>query len=261
MHPIHVLEGSVLPLLGSLRAPASIERRMGMRGIYREVLFQLSDGTAATALFRALSEDPQGRTRIQTMSLGADYVSDLIDYEGPIASVDRVREVLSRPEPTAFEVDSLIDEECHVRFLSTWSRPMAESRWVSLEHILFDVVGPGALMFCRIEAGAITYKVAAPGGRGLSEFLDRAQAAFGTRWTIKPVRAGVFKPGWEIEDAAHVVRPEDTALLAAALAAGYYDEPKRCGVRELGSALGLSKSVIARRLRLLERRALERLVG
>jgi len=35
---------------------------------------------------------------------------------------------------------------------------------------------------------------------------------------------------------------------------------KRCGVRELGDALGVSKSVVARRLRLLERRALEYMV-
>jgi hypothetical protein len=232
-----------------------------VRGIYREVLFELRHGRAATSLFQALTADPAARARLQTVSLGPEFVSDLIDYAGPPSAVQRVRDVLRLPEPTALLVDSLIDEERHVRFVGTWRRPSEASRGVSLEHLLYDHVGPGGLMFARVEGGLITYKAAAPGGRGLGEFLADAQRLFGNRWTIVTLRTGPFRTGWEIEDAPQTVGPEDEALLSAALAAGYYDEPKRCGVRELGDALGLSKSVIARRLRVLERRALERMVS
>jgi hypothetical protein len=229
--------------------------------VYREVLFELVDGRAVTPLFVALSHDRAARARLQAIAVGPELVAVLMDYAGAATAVQRVRDVIARrPEPAVFRYDTLIDEEKHLRFVATWTRPPSPSAGVSLEHILHDHVGPGGLLFGRVEGGVIAYKAASPEGRGLSEFLAATQKAFGARFTVKPIRAGPFKPGWEIEDAPRRVDPDEEALLAAALAAGYYDEPKRCGVRELGDALGVSKSVIARRLRHLERRALENLV-
>jgi hypothetical protein len=224
-------------------------------------LFELVDGSAATPLFQALSADRAARTRLQSLTIAADVVAVLIDYAGSAASVGRVRNVVrQKPEPTVFAYDELIDEDKHIRFVATWTRPPHSSNGVSLEHVLHDTVGPGGLLFGRVEDGVISYKAASPEGRGLSEFLAMAQTAFGERFRVRPLRAGPFKPGWEIEEGSRQVDPAEEALLAAALAAGYYDEPKRCGVRELGDALGVSKSVVARRLRTLERRALENMV-
>lgn len=231
--------------------------------MYREVLFELVDGRAATSLFQALSHERAARARLQALSMGPEVVAVLIDYAGPAVAVQRVRDAMQRGAdmPSVLHFDVLQDEEKHLRFVATWRRPPHPAQGVSLEHLLYDHVGPGGLLFGRVEGGVIAYKAASPGGRGLSEFLAAAQAAFGTRFTVRAIRTGPFRPGWEIEDAPRQVAPEDEALLSAALAAGYYDEPKRCGVRELGDALGVSKSVVARRLRNLERRALERLVG
>lgn len=195
--------------------------------------------------------------------LSPEAVTVLFDYAGAATSIARVRQILSTgAQPCILHADVLIDDEKHIRFLMTWRRP-TEPRveGVSLEHILLDTVGPGGLLFGRVEGGIIAYKAASPGGRGLSEFLAAAQAAFGTRFRVRPIRAGPFKPGWEIDDTPRRVEPEEEALLSAALAHGYYDEPKRCGVRELGETLGVSKSVVARRLRDLERRALEHMVS
>lgn len=58
-----------------------------------------------------------------------------------------------------------------------------------------------------------------------------------------------------------VPREDLLRLAGEALARGYYDTPKRVGVRELSALLGLSKSTIARRLKLLERDALEKLIA
>lgn len=231
--------------------------------MYREVLFELVDGRAATPLFQALSHERAARARLQALSMGPEVVAVLIDYAGPVAAVQRLRDAMTRTDemPSVLHFDVLMDEEKHIRVVATWRRPPHPSLGVSLEHLLYDHVGPAGLLFGRVEGGVIGYKAASPGGRGLTEFLAAAQAAFGARFTVRPLRAGPFRPGWEIEDAPRQVAPEDEALLSAALAAGYYDEPKRCGVRELGDALGVSKSVVARRLRNLERRALERLVG
>ena len=190
-------------------------------------------------------------------------VTVLFDYTGTPAGVARVRDVLaSGAQPCILHADIIIDQEKQLRFLMTWRRPQEpEIEGVSMEHLLLDTVGPGGLLFGRVEDGTITYKAASPGGRGLSEFLAATQQTFGARFRVRPVRAGPFKPGWEIDDAPRRVDPEEEALLSAALAHGYYDEPKRCGVRELGETLGVSKSVIARRLRELERRALENMVS
>lgn len=231
--------------------------------MYREVLFELVDGRAATSLFQALSHERAARARLQALSIGPEVVTVLIDYAGPEAAVARVRDVIERRTDLAavLHFDMLIDEERRIRLVATWRRPPHPAQGVSLEHLLYDHVGPAGLLFGRVEGGIIGYKAASPAGRGLTEFLAAAQRAFGARFTVRPLRAGPFKPGWEIEDAPRTVEPEDEALLSAALAAGYYDEPKRCGVRELGDALGVSKSVVARRLRSLERKALERFVG
>jgi hypothetical protein len=229
--------------------------------LYREVLFELVNGSAATPLFQALSSDRAARARLQSLTIGADVVAVLVDYAGPAAAVERVRDVARRrPEPTVFRYDLIIDEDKRIRFVATWTRPPEESMGVSLEHILHDTVGAGGLLFGRVEGGVIAYKAAAPEGRGLTEFLAAAQTAFKGRFKVRALRAGPFRAGWEIEDGPRHVDPDEQALLAAALAGGYYDEPKRCGVRELGTRLGVSKSVIARRLRSLERRALESLV-
>lgn len=215
-----------------------------------------------TPLFEALSAERTARARVQALML-ADAVTVLFDYVGPVPAVARVRQILvSGIQPCILHSDIIVDEDKHLRFLMTWRRPGdPRTQGVSMEHILQDTVGPGGLLFGRIEDGIITYKAASPGGRGLSEFLAATQAAFGARFKVRPIRAGPFKAGWEIDDAQAAVDPEEEALLSAALAHGYYDEPKRCGVRELGVTLGVSKSVVARRLRELERRALERMVS
>ncbi|MFA5861382.1 MAG: hypothetical protein WDA16_06765, partial [Candidatus Thermoplasmatota archaeon] len=204
--------------------------------MYREVLFELIEGRAVTPLFLALSHEHRSRARIQSLTISSEVVAVLVDYVGPAQAVGRVRDVVHAGdgERVAFRYDMLLDEEKHVRFVATWTRPPHMSQGVSLEHVLFDTVGPGGLMFGRVEDGVIAYKAASVDGRGLTEFLAAVQLSFGTRFKVRPLRTGPFKPGWEIEDAPRAVNPDEEALLSAALAAGYYDEPKRCGVRELG---------------------------
>lgn len=230
--------------------------------MYREVQFELADGKSATPLFETLRRDPRGRTRLQALTVTSETATVLFDCTGSDDALARLRAILqSNAQPCLLHADVIVDEPKRLRFIITWTRPRDPSReGVSLEHILHDTAGAGALLFGRVEAGTIMYKAASPGGRGLTAFLEAAQRAFGARFRVHPVRAGIFRAGWEIEE-GESVQPEDEALLSAALQAGYYDEPKRCGVRELGDALGVSKSVVARRLRDLERRALERMVS
>jgi hypothetical protein len=226
-------------------------------------LFDLVEGRAVTPLFEALASERQSRARMQAIMLADPGVSVLFDFTGPAHSVARIRSILTTGiQPSVTHSDIIFDSDKHIRFIQTWNRPPADgSQGVSLEHTLLDTVGAGGLLFGRVEDGVISYKAASPGGRGLSDFLAAVQRSFGSRFRVRPVRAGPFRPGWEIDDAPRRVDPAEEALLSAALAQGYYDEPKRCGVRELGDSLGVSKSVVARRLRDLEKRALERMVS
>ena len=80
--------------------------------MYREVLFELVDGRAATPLFQALSADRNARARLQSLTIGAEVVAVLIDYAGSAASVSHLREIVRKgPEPSVFRYDELIDEE------------------------------------------------------------------------------------------------------------------------------------------------------
>ncbi|HEX2022565.1 MAG TPA: helix-turn-helix domain-containing protein [Candidatus Thermoplasmatota archaeon] len=229
-------------------------------GSYREVTFELVDGRAASPLFLALTADPAASTRLQALSIGPDVVSVLVEHAGAPESVARVRDVVTRGgEPTVLSYDTLEDGARAIRFVAVWRRPDDPSQGVSLEHLLYDTVGASGLLFGRVHEGVIAYKAASPGGHGLREFLEKAQRAFGRRFTVRPLRAGPFRPGWDAGADPDLMDPDERRLVTVALAAGYYDEPKRCGVRELGDALGVSKSVVARRLRLLERKALQAL--
>jgi hypothetical protein len=227
------------------------------------VLFELVDGHAVTPLYQALIDERGVRARVQTLTLSPEAVTGLFDIAGPEHVITRVRDIIhGGTQPCVVMSDVLLDAEKHIRFIMTWRRPVdPTTQGVSIEHLLLDTVGPGGLLFGRVEGGLISYKAVSPDGVGLTDFLALAQANFGGRFKVRPIRAGPFRPGWEVDDAPRRVDPDEQALLSAALANGYYDEPKRCGVRELGDALGVSKSVIARRLRDLERRALERMVS
>lgn len=260
------IEARIIPTSCGDRTPTvstAVGKAQGGSHIYREVLFELVDGRPVTPLFMALAAERHARVRLQAVLLSDEAASVLFDYTGSASAVSRLRDIVQiGGQPCIVHSDIILDSEKHIRFIMSWSRPRdPATQGVSLEHILLDTVGPGGLLFGRVEDGVIAYKAASPGGRGLSEFLAGAQRAFGTRYKVRPVRAGPFKSGWEIDDSARRVDPDEEALLSAALANGYYDEPKRCGVRELGESLGVSKSVVARRLRDLEKRALERMVS
>jgi len=225
---------------------------------YREVVFELSGQRIITPLFAALTAEAAARSRLQAMSISDTAATVLIDHAGSTNSVTRLRRLLEAPPSAALVgAEILEDGPRHMRAMVTWARPQSPSAGVSLEHALHDVAGTGALLFGRIEEGRIVYKAAGPDGEGLRQFLGRIQDDFGDRLRVHHLRSGPYTPGWESAAERRVVAASDEVLLSAALSAGYYDEPKRCGVRELGQSLGVSKSVVARRLRQLERRALE----
>lgn len=227
---------------------------------YREVIFELVGNTAASELFKVLIHEPRSRAILQSIGLGPELASVVIDYVGPLEAVARLRGLIEGgPKGVVVQYDTLLSDGDRFRCVATWRRSLSHSEGVSLEHLLYDAAGPGALLFGRVERGVIAYKAASPGGRGLVEFVERVAKALDPRYRVRTLRSGPFRGGWDIDIMVPSLEDGDVALLITALRMGYYDEPKACGVREVAESMGASKSVIARRLRVIERTALERL--
>jgi hypothetical protein len=140
---------------------------------------------------------------------------------------------------------------------SKWRRPLP-GQDISLPHLVQEAVGPRAILRMEFAKGLLLYRIADENHEALTRFFDVLQRELQPRFEVKLVRVGYY----ENRDAmTRAVGPEDLHLAKEALARGYYDAPKRVGVRELGTALGLSKSVVARRLKSIERKALENLIA
>lgn len=176
---------------------------------------------------------------------------------GPASEVLAVRDALEGPLGQPIQaVDVTEDVRGKLLVAVRWARPPI-SEGPAIEHLLSDVASAGALLRLRVQGRRVEVRAAANDGEMLLRFYQAIRSLLASRYAIRLLRMGDARGA---KDASRdLLRRDEEELLELALARGYYDEPKRCGVRELGDALGFSKSVVARKLRTLERRALEQL--
>lgn len=231
--------------------------------IFREIQFELSEGTPRSPYARFFVEHRELLVRAQAMHSTNEQMWELVDARGPAADLGALRVFLDEgPVAPAEDVEVLHDGEGRVQFLVRWRRPRPGEPAVSLEYLAQQEVGPDAIVATLFEGGRIEVRVAGSDGERLLRFFREVEAALGDRFCVRMLRIGEMRPDWSPvpQVKRQEVASEDRKLVAYALGAGYYDSPKRIGVRELGEALGWSKSVVARRLREVERRALETLL-
>ncbi|HWG91446.1 MAG TPA: helix-turn-helix domain-containing protein [Candidatus Thermoplasmatota archaeon] len=179
---------------------------------------------------------------------------------GPAEDLEDLKALVQAPPLGAVEESHIVEEDAHgLLFFTSWRRPRDAAEGVSLEHLLLDVVGPEAVPTMSIRDGWMEYRVVSRDGAKLLDFYQMVQQALGPRHPVRLHRVGEMRGKLTAAPAgeAPALKTEDQQLLREALVRGYYDNPKKCGLRELGDALGVSKSAIARKLRTLERRALE----
>lgn len=224
---------------------------------FKEMTFELelSGGRARVEHIAWVLDHPSMTVRVESLQARGDAVWEVAFVTGPTADVRGLLEILRRPaaQPVG-SVDVAEQDPRSLRWIIRWDRPRPEAV-PSLFHLVFDIAGPDALVMPRIAHGRIEVRVACREADDLGRLFRTVQAVYGARFDVRLLRVGNVRGGQP------EVPEEDRDLLAKAIAAGYYDEPKRVGVRELGEVLGWSKTVISRRLRALERRAVERLAS
>ena len=206
---------------------------------------------------------------VEAMRWAGDTIWELTYVTGPPRDLASFRELLQAPpEPPILETHVLEEEQNGILYYTRWNRPGDASQGVSIEHLMLDHVGPEAVLDVSIRNGKMEYQVVSPDGTRLLTFFNAVKAALEHRFQVRLHRVGELRGKLHHHAHGHahapaapagepMIRLDEQALLREALLRGYYDNPKKCGVRELGDALGFSKSVVARKLRALERRALE----
>lgn len=220
----------------------------------KELVFELSGDRARIAHVRYLLEHPGMALHVESLQSSGEVVWEVARVTGSPEEIAGLRALVLGPQtPPVGAIDLLDDEPRALRWVIRWERPTPEGA-SSLFHVVFDAAGAQAIVTPRIAGGRIEVRVTARCLDDLKSVYARVEASYAPRWNVKLLRIG--------DPRTRVTVPnEDRALLARALEAGYYDEPKRVGVRELGDALGWSKTVTSRRLRALERRAVEMMAG
>ncbi len=230
--------------------------------MFKEVVFELAGGHPRSPHAAYLYEHPELVARMQILHATPESSWELTVVTGESDAIARFQHVVQRgPEAPMRGVEVVSTTPRSIQYIVKWDRPEPNEPSCSLEFLLHDIVGPDGILTMRIEGRRVEIKAAAPDGDKLLRFFREARRRLEDRFTVRITRMGELRPGWEPALPTRPgLREEDLQLVSFALSAGYYDNPKRCGVREIGDALGCSKSVIARRLRAIERRALESIV-
>lgn len=201
------------------------------------------------------------RPQLEAVTTAVHAASDSMwliwGVSGPAEDVAAARQELELPLGSPIQaVDTSEDARGGLLVAVRWARPPT-SDGPMIEHLLCDMAAAGSMLRLRIHAGRIEVRAAGHDGEALLRFYHAMRAMLAGRYQVRLLRMGESRTSRDPGRGA--LRRDEEELLELALAKGYYDEPKRCGVRELGDALGFSKSVVARKLRTLERRALENL--
>lgn len=185
-----------------------------------------------------------------------ETVRQMARFLGPAGPLDELQRLLEGdPREPLLHVDLLERTRNSIRAVFAWRRPRPGDP-------------PGAeTLFAHLAWSRMLATVSLRDGivvRALHEECDELQtwfddfrARFGEAFDVSLIRAGeldaAFSPGADPLDDAQ------TTVLRHAVTHGYYEEPRRCGVRELADSLEMSKSAAARRLREIERIAITRI--
>ncbi|MHB8585525.1 MAG: helix-turn-helix domain-containing protein [Thermoplasmatota archaeon] len=194
----------------------------------------------------------------EALHLGGGYIWQIWSAEGPRDVLTRVERRIRASEGGHLEdvdVASGTDGRLRIAFRAA-RRPATQG--IVLEQVLVDLAGADAVVRLRIDCGRMLVTAQGPDGDALLRIYEGTKAALASRLAFRLVRLGDSRSMLGAMTDERGTRQDEAVILSVALARGYYDDPKRCGVRELGDELGYSKSVMARKLRAVERHALER---
>lgn len=120
----------------------------------------------------------------------------------------------------------------------------------------FRVLGRDTLVADETRHGTLTIRLLARSGASLRRFLRDVRQRASPRFRFELLYAGPPRPL-----GAPRLAQEQEAALEAARRLGYYDVPRRSGLREVGRVLGISTSAAGYRLRRAQARLVEAWLG
>lgn len=233
----------------------------------REVEFELCRGVPRNPLHRRLLTTPSIQAFTESLTMGASAIEEIWRVMGEAAYVDG----LARDLASAADADRTVrisrGAEGGALVVEWTSVRRAGADAISPEQVLLQVGGRDVWVGLRIADGRLFARARSGDGETLLRLYEQSRGLLASAFEARLVRLGDPRresqgraaPAVLAPRAGPSLRDDEAALVELALERGYYDEPKRCGVRELGAELGFSKSVVARKLRTIERKALEQM--
>ena len=204
--------------------------------MFKEVVFELAGGECRSRHAAHFFNRPGLSARMQILHATTDAAWELVEATGEAEAVAELRRALEAgPEPPMRGLEVVSATPKGVQYVVNWGRSGPEDPCATTMFLLYDIVGPEAIFAMRIENARAEVKVAGPDGERLLRFFNEMRHRMEPEFRVRLTRVGELRPGWEPARearASHAFREEDRQLVAFALAAGYYDNPKKCGVRE-----------------------------
>lgn len=186
-----------------------------------------------------------------------DEIGQMARFWGPAPDIGHLETVLEGdPRPPLRAVDILERTANSIRAVFTWRRPSIDDP-ATPEKLFATLVWTPMLLTVRLQERAILVRALHEDCDRLDAFFEEIHDEFAGTFEVELLRAGEIDRDW-----SSTPGPLDDRLLAVlrhATANGYYEDPRRCSIRDLGESLGMSKSAVARHLREIERIAVARL--
>ncbi|MGQ0535185.1 MAG: helix-turn-helix domain-containing protein [Methanobacteriota archaeon] len=222
----------------------------------KEVVFELRGGRARAPHLACVKQSRTLTSETITAHVDAERAWEVNLLRGDREEVAAFRRALAgEAYPSAIELSELQGGDTWCVYFFEWRRPEPEAG-VSVRHLLFDLLPGASMLEHHVGPGRSVFRALGRDAAGLSAFYGRAASALQGFYDVHLVYMG--EPRFSPECTA--LSPEDLLFARDALAAGYYEEPRRASIRDLAAGDGHSKTAIAHRLRRIERIAIRELL-
>lgn len=219
-----------------------------MQSSMREVVLRVATGARPAQLplrLLAVAPDAAIATTVAHLDDGG-LVWRILEATGDASSLDRVQSAFTSDRAPAAEKAVLVRSP---RRLVLWFKYKPPQR--SLTALALRLLGRDTVVTDTARRGRLDVRVLARDQPGLERFVRQATARGATLAYAGPVRP----------EAGDALTEAEEAALRAARAAGYYDVPRRSGIRAVARALRVPPTTASYRLRRAEAKLVHAKLG
>lgn len=219
----------------------------------KELRFKLVDRDARIPCIQAVRGRVEAST--QTVHVPDGVLWQMWQMTGPTGDLrEVVALVTADPRPPLLEVRVLERAPRRVTYAAKWARP-GPGDPATPEKLFGTLAWAEMPVQVSVHDGEVHVRAIHEDCDRLTDLFDAVRTEFGGLFEATLLRAGDIGADDGSAGAQATLSGDRAAVLEHALAMGYYEQPKRCGLRDLADAIGISKSGAARHLREIEREA------